>query len=304
MKSRKLGSLFLVGITAALVAACSTDSESMAGTVATTQPAPATTAAPTTSAAAPDTSAVATDTNVCLGVFEQEWNAYGWEECVLGDAYGTEPDSRWTLTEDEAVWLTLMVWDQFGAGDSPRYESGRTAMRRYCENSSGGCAVRDRNGTRYVVFPDSENANAISVLHEITHHLVGFDIGEIGGHHGMEFRCAAIEVYATYAPSLVTNDELLTLVPDVCGRQPAMLEANCTIDEIRELAEAAQRHDTADQRITWLEARRRGIQDNWQGTQEARDDELAQIEAELTELRDVLAESRTRTLCGIENLPS
>ena len=296
MKDRMWLSMILVAIAASFVAACSTDSDSVAETVAPTQ-------AASVSTTTPEASTDAADTSACLGVFEQEWNAYGWEECVLGDAFAAGDDS-WTLTENEAVWLTLMVWDQFGAGDSPRYESGSAAMELHCDNRSGGCAGRNQEGTRYVVFPDADNVDALSVLHEITHHLVGFDIGEIGGHHGMEFRCAAIEVYAAYAPSLVTDDDLLMLMPDVCGRQPALSQADCTLDDIRELAGAAQRHDTAEQRITWLEARRRGIQDNWQGTKDAKEGELAEIEAEMRELRDMIAGPLTRTLCGVENVPS
>jgi len=147
--------------------------------------------------------AVSAVNSECLALFRQEFNAYGYEDCLLGDF--AQPVSYATARR-----ILSHVWRAYGAGPQPSLEIDAYAC------SGGACAVLEGDGTRKIVFPNENYVEISALLHEVTHHLTGVGSSQLAGGHGNDFRCAVVEVYAVYLPHLVTAASL-TALRQVCG---------------------------------------------------------------------------------------
>ena len=223
----------------------------------------------------------------CRGVFAQQWNAYGWEDCLLGGlsyAHSDKPVIGLTLSEADATLLLVHVWRQYGSGHVPEFNAGRAEISHYCDSTSGACASEIR-GTRYITFAEPELINATALLHETAHHLISVGYDEISGGHGMDFRCAAVELYGAYLPELVPPESLRQFreaceVPDFDSCRYDIASVIAAEEDLqRKFAEAADARTVDD-----IRRQMRGIEQNWQGDDESKQRKLAELEAEIADL--------------------
>lgn len=185
----------------------------------------------TTAEAVPTTTAVAEPEPRCAAEFAQTWDAYGWEQCLFGDlAYGDAAEigaaGAHLLSLGDARLLVRLVWREFGAGPAPSVRTGG----QHCGNAAGAAD----HGSHTICVSDP--TDTVTVLHEVAHFLAGPgpDGAPVFGDHGLEFRCAAADVYATFVPDLI----------DIV--QAAALNEACGLTAAQAVAAAPQcRFDTA-----------------------------------------------------------
>ncbi|WP_420626823.1 hypothetical protein [Candidatus Poriferisodalis sp.] len=260
-------------------------------------------AEPTTTAPPPTTTVPPA---ACLGEFRQEWSAYGWERCLLGDLFGAAaPPGEFALSVPGAAALLGDIWRRHGAGATPELVTCESGYIECEDGDRAAFASETADGERFIVVLSNENINAIALLHEATHHLIGIGHDDIAGGHGMAFRCAAVDLYGTYAASLVPLSDLVQYL-DVCGIPAASVEDRYCPLSISALAAAAEQSVVfsgtlggAEDRIEQIDSTLRGIEGSWQGDAESKRQRIAELEAE----REALLAEREALLTARSAIP-
>ena len=153
------------------------------------------------------TTTTAPELQRCADEFAQELSAYGWERCLLGNF-----NVVYIKDEQDGRNFLGRVWRKYGSGQRPEYHTNPNAVAEFCGRQSEGCAWEDeREGRRGIAM--LKPVRKRDLLHEIAHHLRGFDDNRYGG-HGMDFRCAAVYLYRDYLPEAVSEDDLAALLEE------------------------------------------------------------------------------------------
>lgn len=245
----------------------------------------------------------------CAAVFESDWDAYGWERCLLPD-----DEAPWHMDSAAAEAVLANVWERYGAGPMPDVIVVEDFASDLCAETGEPCrgiasATRYGDGSREITLGTHDDISLFSVLHEAVHHIVGVGRDIYAGGHGIDFRCIAVEMYSTYAPEAVPVSVAAGFA-EMCGTTvEAVLARHCAADTAGIIAAAEQ---LASYRTTVSSHRDRldeidrlisAIRANWQGDPGAMTERIRALRAEqaaivqaVDELADLLP-AKTEARC-------
>lgn len=232
----------------------------------------------------------------CAAVFEADWDAYGWERCLLPD-----DESPWHLDSNSAEAVLASVWARYGAGPMPDVVIVEDFAPDLCAETDEPCqgiasATRHGDGSRYVTLGTHDNISLFAVLHEAAHHIVGVGRDIYAGGHGNDFRCVAVEMYSTYAPEAVPVSVAAGFA-EMCGTTAeAVLARHCAADTagIIRAAELLAAHGTTlsghRDRQEEIDRLIIGIEASWQGDPDAKAERIEALQAERDEIGRAVVE--------------
>lgn len=232
----------------------------------------------------------------CAAVFEADWDAYGWERCLLPD-----DESPWHLDSNAAEAVLASVWARYGAGPMPDVVIVEDFAPDLCAETDEPCqgiasATRHGDGSRYVTLGTHDNISLFAVLHEAAHHIVGVGRDIYAGGHGTDFRCVAVEIYSTYAPEAVPVSVAAGFA-EMCGTTAeVVLARHCAADTagIIRAAELLAAHGTTlsghRDRQEEIDRLIIGIEASWQGDPDAKAERIEALQAERDEIGRAVVE--------------